>query len=84
MAAANEAARGGRRRAVPGRVRRRQPLRSRDPRPTEVVSAREGLPILGAEQEIVDAVNSNPLVVLCGETGCGKTTQVPQFLFERW
>ena len=52
---------------------------TRDP---EVVSAREGLPILGAEHEIVDAVNSNPLVVLCGETGCGKTTQVPQFLFE--
>ena len=47
---------------------------TRDP---EVVSAREGLPILGAEHEIVDAVNSNPLVVLCGETGCGKTTQRP-------
>jgi ATP-dependent RNA helicase DHX37/DHR1 len=51
-------------------------------RDAEVVAAREGLPILGSEHEIVDAINSNPVVVLCGETGCGKTTQVPQFLFE--
>ena len=27
-------------------------------------------------------VNANKVVVLTGETGCGKTTQVPQFLLE--
>ncbi|KAK9814452.1 hypothetical protein WJX72_006123 [[Myrmecia] bisecta] len=44
--------------------------------------ARSGLPIIGMEQEVMEAVSENDVVVLCGETGCGKTTQVPQFLYE--
>ena len=38
--------------------------------------ARSGLPILGLEQEIMEAVNANDVILLCGETGSGKTTQV--------
>ena len=30
----------------------------------------------------MEAVNDNDVVLLCGETGSGKTTQVPQFLYE--
>ncbi|KAG8146371.1 hypothetical protein E2320_012725 [Naja naja] len=30
----------------------------------------------------MEAVRENPIVIICGETGCGKTTQVPQFLYE--
>lgn len=30
----------------------------------------------------MEAINAHPVVVLCGETGSGKTTQVPQFLYE--
>ncbi|PIO14419.1 hypothetical protein AB205_0096990 [Aquarana catesbeiana] len=30
----------------------------------------------------MEAIKENPVVVLCGETGSGKTTQVPQFLYE--
>jgi hypothetical protein len=41
-----------------------------------VEEARSGLPIIGMEQEIVEAIAENDVVVLCGETGCGKTTQV--------
>ena len=45
-------------------------------------AARLELPMLAAEQEVMEAVAAHPIVVLCGETGCGKTTQLPQFLFE--
>lgn len=36
----------------------------------------------------MEAVAEHPVVIVCGETGSGKTTQVPQFLYEagysRW
>ncbi|XP_077217778.1 RNA helicase family protein [Tasmannia lanceolata] len=51
-------------------------------RPNEVESKRGDLPIVMMEQEIMEAINEHPTVIICGETGCGKTTQVPQFLYE--
>lgn len=51
-------------------------------RTAEVQAARMKLPILAEEQAIVEAINENPVVILAGETGSGKTTQVPQFLYE--
>ncbi|CAM9885417.1 unnamed protein product, partial [Discosporangium mesarthrocarpum] len=51
-------------------------------RPPEAQAARMALPVCGMEQEIVEAVYDNDVVVLCGETGSGKSTQVPQFLYE--
>lgn len=43
---------------------------------------REQLPIYMEEQRIMEAVMENDVVIVCGETGSGKTTQIPQFLFE--
>ncbi|XP_030075313.1 putative ATP-dependent RNA helicase DHX37 [Microcaecilia unicolor] len=51
-------------------------------RTSETQEARLKLPILAEEQVIMEAVKENSVVVLCGETGSGKTTQVPQFLYE--
>eukprot|EP01059_Diplonema_ambulator_P004940 TRINITY_DN14687_c0_g1_i1.p1 TRINITY_DN14687_c0_g1~~TRINITY_DN14687_c0_g1_i1.p1 ORF type:complete len:664 (+),score=166.99 TRINITY_DN14687_c0_g1_i1:51-2042(+) len=41
------------------------------------------LPVAEAEDGIVEMVKANQAVVLIGETGSGKTTQVPQFLLRK-
>mmetsp|Transcript_2230 Transcript_2230/g.7976 ORF Transcript_2230/g.7976 Transcript_2230/m.7976 type:complete len:587 (+) Transcript_2230:56-1816(+) len=51
-------------------------------RDEKIQEGRLQLPILGEEHEIMNAINTNPISVICGQTGCGKTTQVPQFLYE--
>lgn len=51
-------------------------------RPPDIQEARIKLPVVAEEQRIMEAIHDNDIVVLCGSTGSGKTTQVPQFLFE--
>ncbi|KAJ6635942.1 putative ATP-dependent RNA helicase kurz [Pseudolycoriella hygida] len=51
-------------------------------RSKEIQAARLKLPILGEEQVIMETINENSIIILTGETGSGKTTQVPQFLYE--
>uniref|UniRef100_A0A1A7WLH1 Activating signal cointegrator 1 complex subunit 3 n=1 Tax=Iconisemion striatum TaxID=60296 RepID=A0A1A7WLH1_9TELE len=51
-------------------------------RTPEMQETRLKLPVLAEEQVIMEAVRENSCVVICGETGSGKTTQVPQFLYE--
>lgn len=51
-------------------------------RKPEIQAARLKLPVVAEEQMIVEAINENPVVIITGETGSGKTTQVPQFLYE--
>lgn len=40
----------------------------------------EGLPIYGHRQQLLEKINSNQVLVLIGETGCGKSTQLVQYL----
>lgn len=51
-------------------------------RSAEVQEARLKLPVVAEEQRIMEAIHNNDTVVICGSTGSGKTTQIPQFLFE--
>ncbi|XP_077467629.1 putative ATP-dependent RNA helicase DHX34 [Stigmatopora argus] len=40
----------------------------------------KNLPIYRYRERVVDLVRRNPVVVVAGDTGCGKSTQVPQYL----
>ena len=46
------------------------------------MSAPAVLPVLEHRAEIAAAIEANPVVVVCGETGSGKTTQIPQICLE--
>lgn len=51
-------------------------------RPEEIQQTRMHLPVFAEEHSIMEAIHHNDVVIICGETGSGKTTQVPQFLYE--
>jgi ATP-dependent RNA helicase DHX37/DHR1 len=50
----------------------------------EIEETRAMLPVMREEQPIVEAITTSKggCVLICGETGSGKTTQIPQFLWE--
>ena len=52
------------------------------PRSQDIEAARLELPVVQDEQRIMETINGNPVVVVYGATGSGKTTQVPQMLLE--
>ncbi|KAJ2497348.1 putative pre-mRNA-splicing factor ATP-dependent RNA helicase mog-4, partial [Coemansia sp. RSA 2049] len=43
---------------------------------------RQKLPIYGARDAIIEKVKTHNSLVIVGETGSGKTTQIPQYLLE--
>lgn len=56
--------------------------RARSSRFLEVQSQREQLPIFQQKREIIELINRHQVVVISGETGSGKTTQLPHYLLE--
>ncbi|KAF8559205.1 P-loop containing nucleoside triphosphate hydrolase protein [Imleria badia] len=59
-------------------------LRSRQSRPAyqEMLVHRNSLPIAKYRENIISTLQNAQVLVICGETGCGKSTQVPAFILE--
>jgi ATP-dependent helicase HrpA len=71
-----------------GRNRQRGPRSGRGPRRaprlnlTENLSFPESLPVSARRDEIIEAIRDNQVVIVAGETGSGKTTQLPKMCLE--
>lgn len=50
----------------------------------QILADRDQLPVKQFEEEIMAAIDSSPVVIIRGATGCGKTTQVPQYILDRF
>ncbi|PSN38206.1 Dosage compensation regulator [Blattella germanica] len=47
-----------------------------------MVKERNTLPVAAMKSAIMEAINDNPVVIIRGNTGCGKTTQVCQYILD--
>src|SRR5712691_7590483 len=59
----------------PAEIEQRRALAPRPEFPPE-------LPICARREEIAKAISSHQVVIVCGETGSGKTTQLPKICLE--
>ncbi|AET38905.1 RNA helicase Ecym_3419 [Eremothecium cymbalariae DBVPG len=50
----------------------------------ELLAIRKTLPVYQNRHDIMEYMNNNVVTVLIGETGSGKSTQIPQLLLEEW
>ena len=48
----------------------------------EILSKRKELPAWDAKEKLFKLIKDSQILILQGETGSGKTTQIPQFLLE--
>lgn len=48
------------------------------PNPVPPITYPESLPVSARREEIARALAENQVVIVCGETGSGKTTQLPK------
>ncbi|KAL3510671.1 hypothetical protein ACH5RR_030072 [Cinchona calisaya] len=48
----------------------------------KILEFRKSLPAYKEKDAILSSIANNQVVIISGETGCGKTTQIPQFILE--
>ncbi|KAJ4709838.1 putative ATP-dependent RNA helicase [Melia azedarach] len=76
--------------SVMDKILRRRSLQLRDqqcawqesPDGKKMLKFRRNLPAYKEKDRLLTAISQNQVVIISGETGCGKTTQIPQFILE--
>jgi len=71
---------------VPGRAHNPRPVshpgRLRPANPIPPIEYPEALPVSARREEIARLLAAHPVLIVCGETGSGKTTQLPKIALE--
>lgn len=49
---------------------------------TDILHSRQSLPVWQHRNQIMEVISRNSVILISGETGSGKTTQVPQYILE--
>jgi len=62
--------------------RERAPRAAVAPNPVPPITYPESLPVSGKRDEIARAIADHQVVIVCGETGSGKTTQLPKICLD--
>ncbi|GAB4836200.1 hypothetical protein Ancab_001114 [Ancistrocladus abbreviatus] len=64
------------------RLRNMQRAWQESPEGRRMLEFRKSLPASKEKERLLQAIAKNQVVVISGETGCGKTTQLPQYVLE--
>lgn len=54
----------------------------RQQRVLSILETRKALPVFAYREELLNAIQTHQVIIVVGETGSGKTTQIPQYLVE--
>lgn len=49
-----------------------------------IYEERKSLPVFVAERQVCDTIAANRVTLIRGQTGCGKTTQIPQLVLDQY
>ncbi|XP_065621869.1 DExH-box ATP-dependent RNA helicase DExH3 [Quercus suber] len=64
------------------RMRNMQRTWRESPEGKKMLDFRRSLPAFKERERLLQAIAQNQVIVISGETGCGKTTQLPQYILE--
>lgn len=56
--------------------------RAAEDRKKTLQETRKSLPVYAFREALLDAIKDHQILIIEGETGSGKTTQIPQYLYE--
>ncbi|XP_003426609.1 putative ATP-dependent RNA helicase DHX57 [Nasonia vitripennis] len=58
--------------------------KQKNPHYLKMKDVRRKLPAWSKMNEVLETIHENQVTIISGETGCGKSTQVPQFILDDW